>query len=170
MLSEVLTYYFRCSARKKHCIITFECRIYLKCFTLVYIHTYFTKHNNGFYFLFAISCQAVFFGTFVSLKMVDKMGTCPICYEEFCLLKVLQCNHAYCAECIKKQFLPPGANQVANTVKCSLCLRTSSILPDGKVERLKSKLFVDLCCTNCYKDKSINDSWWCSICNLTVCR
>lgn len=98
--------------------------------------------------------------------------SCKICFEKFTSLKFLGCgnDHAMCLKCIKK--LPSTAvannNPKKGTITCPFD-RKSTILPEGKAEKLKTKLFINLACENCLEKKSFNECWWCETCMATVC-
>lgn len=108
---------------------------------------------------------------------------CSICMEEYNHLKILQCNHVFCVNCIQTllddddqviyiRTLLGDDDQVTYQDNVQVTCpydRTITTIPEGNAANLKTKFFANLNCESCCTDKSINESWWCETCGCTIC-
>lgn len=100
--------------------------------------------------------------------MEESKEECPICFEEFSSLKIIECGHTMCMNCIESSS-ETGDSPIIRIVACPFD-RKNTIIPDGKAENLKTKFYISLPCESCYLNKSVNESWWCETCQATTCR
>lgn len=121
---------------------------------------------------------------------------CPICFEEKICFKVLQCDHAFCENCVedlaggkvaaaasRRVDLKPLADgdapsepqptQVSSdkapcSIECPKCRRVTQ-LDNGRIGQLPTKYFGQLLCSQCDEKKSIDEFRWCHTCSASIC-
>lgn len=50
---------------------------------------------------------------------IDDLLQCPICLEIFYEPKVLDCQHTFCANCLKVHLASPSSSRLANAIECN---------------------------------------------------
>lgn len=100
-------------------------------------------------------------------EFIKNSNECPICEESVVVLKFLDCEHCVCEKCLE------AASHVTNNRKVVKCPFDCAVteLPFGKVASLKSKLLnASLLCAGCDIEKPLSKLWWCTSCQMTLCR
>ncbi|CAF1325565.1 unnamed protein product [Rotaria magnacalcarata] len=59
---------------------------------------------------------------------LDDILQCPICLEIFYDPKVLDCQHTFCANCLKVHLSSPNTSQIVNAIDCPICRRRSNLI------------------------------------------
>ncbi|KHJ43077.1 zinc finger, C3HC4 type [Trichuris suis] len=92
---------------------------------------------------------------------------CAICREDKPKLKLLACQHDFCANCLKRWYQQNSTDD--KTVSCPHCRQVTRLL-DGSVDSLPTKLAGQIRCLQCYIMKDLDDCWWCHFCSTAACR
>ncbi|CAF0959579.1 unnamed protein product [Rotaria sordida] len=61
---------------------------------------------------------------------IDDLLQCPICLEIFHDPKVLDCQHTFCANCLKVHLASPSSSilRTSNAIDCPICRRRSNLI------------------------------------------
>ncbi|CAF1062658.1 unnamed protein product [Rotaria sordida] len=61
---------------------------------------------------------------------IDDLLQCPICLEIFHDPKVLDCQHTFCANCLKVHLASPSSSilRTSNVIDCPICRRRSNLI------------------------------------------
>src|SRR2546423_1903036 len=105
-------------------------------------------------------------------RSISGFGECPICLEKFLELKVLKCQHTYCTSCLVAMCSQlvrdqKGVENLQQEIQlvCAQCRQTTSMPNSGDsmkmVCKLQNRQFAFLKCEFCWKDKELEDAWWC---------